>query len=139
MPRSFPDSSVLIDAPRASRSDHVFTALRYFNDPGRTFLTSPFVRLEAVPKAHYTRRSQELAFYEGFFGSPFLEWCSDLDRMETIAEEQARRFGLAALDALHIAAAHLLRADELVTVKRSQKPIHRTDLVRVIHVYDLGW
>ena len=35
--------------------------------------------------------------------------------MEEIAFEQARLHGLAALDALHVSAAHLLGADELVT------------------------
>ena len=55
--------------------------------------------------------------------------------MEAIAEEEARKYGLGALDALHVAAAHLLGADELVTTEGPQKPLHRSRLVHVVYLY----
>jgi hypothetical protein len=55
--------------------------------------------------------------------------------METIADEQARQYGLGALDAFHIAAAYLLGADELVTTEKPRKPMYRSQLVRVIYLY----
>jgi predicted nucleic acid-binding protein len=91
--------------------------------------------METVPKPTYTRRSLELAFYDNFFGDSRLEWCRDWERMETIADEQSRRHGLGALDAFHIAAAYLLGADELVTTEKPQKPIYRSQLIRVICLY----
>jgi hypothetical protein len=110
-------------------------AVKYLGDPARSYLTSPLVRLETVPKASYNRRSAELEFYEDFFGDSRLEWCRDWERMETIAYEQARRYGLGAVDAFHIAAAYLLGADELVTTEKPQKPMYRSELVRVICLY----
>jgi hypothetical protein len=53
--------------PRAARPERAQAALDYFDDPQRTYLTSPFVRLETVPKAHYTGRAEDLAFYGSFF------------------------------------------------------------------------
>ena len=130
MIRSFPDSGVLIGAARGLPPLDLI-AFNYLDDGTRRFLTSPFVRLETIPKAAYMRREEELAFYTAFFGNPAVEWCGDSDRMAEIAYEQSRLFGLGALDALHISAAHLLGADELVTAERPGKAIYRTTLVPV--------
>jgi predicted nucleic acid-binding protein len=135
MLRSFPDSGVLIDAARSGPRARGVIAVEYFDDPERIYLTSPLVRLETVPKASYTKRSIELEFYEDFFADPGVEWCRDWERMETIADEQARRYGLGALDAFHVAAAYLLGADELATTEKPGKPIHRSQLVRVVYLY----
>jgi predicted nucleic acid-binding protein len=135
MPRSIPDSGVLIDAARGIRTDHTRLALRYFIDPQRTYLTSPFIRMETVPKATYMKRSPEMAFYANFFGDPRVEWCREWEQMATIADEQARKYGLGALDAFHVAAAYLLGADELVTTEKPERPIHRSQLVRVSYLY----
>jgi predicted nucleic acid-binding protein len=135
MPRSFLDSGVLIDAARAARGHRNFLALSYFDDPSRTYLTSPLIRLETVPKAAYNRQTLELQFYQDFFADSRIEWCRDWQVMATLAEEQAVRYGLSAMDALHLAAAYLLGADEFVTTEKPQKPIHRSPLVRVIYLY----
>lgn len=131
--RSFPDSGVLIDAARGVPPfDQI--AFDYLDDSRRTFLTSPFVRLEVLPKAAYHQREAELTFYEDFFHHPQLEWCRDWEQMEKFANEESRQHGLGALDALHVAAAYLLGADELVTTERPIKPIYRTSLVHVIYL-----
>ena len=39
------------------------------------------------------------------------------------------------MDALHIAAAHLLGADEFITTERPGKSIYRTSLVRVLYLF----
>jgi hypothetical protein len=49
-----------------------------------------------------------------------------------LAEREAVRSGLSALNALHIAAALMLAADELVTTEGLRKPIHRATSARVI-------
>lgn len=134
MIRSFPDSRVLIGAARTLPSLDL-AAFNYFDDGRRIFLTSPFVRLEIVPKASHMQRQRELSFYEKFFNNPGVEWCHDWARMEELAYQEARVHGLGALDALHLSAAYLLGADELVTTERPQKPIYRTALVRVVYLY----
>jgi hypothetical protein len=103
-----------------------------------THLTSPLVRLETVPKAEYTGRAEELAFYENFFQDPGVEWCRDWDRMVAIADEESRRNGLGALAALHVEAADLLGADEFVTTEGANNAVHRTRLVRVVYLYRLA-
>jgi hypothetical protein len=49
---------------------------------------------------------------------------------------QACSLGLAALDALHLASALASNADEIVTTERSTKPIHRTQLIRVLSIHE---
>ena len=39
------------------------------------------------------------------------------------------------MDSLHIAAAHLLGADEFVTTEKPGKSIYRTSLVKVIYLF----
>jgi hypothetical protein len=39
------------------------------------------------------------------------------------------------MDALHLAAAHLLKADELITTEKPGKSIHRSSLVKVVYLF----
>ena len=58
-----------------------------------------------------------------------------LNRIEKVARTEAARCGLAAMDALHVAAAFLMKADELITAEKPGKPIFRTTLVKVCWLY----
>ena len=58
--------------------------------------------------------------------------------MVNTAREESERCGIAAMDALHVAAAHLAGAAVLYTLERVEKPMHRTSLVRVISVVANG-
>ncbi len=134
MRRSFPHSGVLIDAARSLPPfDRI--AFEYFDSSDRILLTSPFVRLETMPKAAYLRLKPELEFYNAFFTHPAVEYCRDWDRLEETADSVARQYGLSAMDALHVAAASLMGADELVTTERPSKPIYRNRLVDVVYLY----
>ncbi|MFY9819848.1 MAG: hypothetical protein WAM82_00595 [Thermoanaerobaculia bacterium] len=79
-------------------------------------------------------RTDESAFYEEFFQS-VETWAP----LETAFFEKALRVasdaGLSALDALHVAAALAVGADELITSEKPGKPIHRVQgiTVRTIH------
>ena len=59
-------------------------------------------------------------------------WINDVESIVRIARDESEQCGLAAMDALHVAAAYLAEAEVLYTLERSQKPIHRTSLVRVV-------
>ncbi len=135
--RTFADSGVLIAAHRGEPADKE-KALAILEDPERIFLTNAFLYLQTVPKAIYFKQESELAFYRVYFEDPSLEWCRDLQAIYGLAVRQAEQFGLGAMDALHIAAAHLLRADELITIERPDKAIHRSSLVRVVYLYSLS-
>ena len=62
----------------------------------------------------------------------------DLDEIVRIAREEAERCGLSAMDALHVAAAHIGGAQFLVTLENESKPMYRTSLVRVVHLSKLA-
>jgi predicted nucleic acid-binding protein len=111
--RTFIDSGVLISA--ATGRDALFDrAWDILDDPERIFLTSEFVRLEILPKAVYFHHQDELDFYETFFASA-AQTVPLSEALMNQAHLEARRAGLGALDALHVAAARVSGADELVT------------------------
>ena len=134
MPGLFFDSGCLIDAARGF-SPYSEVAVERIAKRRSVLLTSNYVWLETVPKAAYHQRQSELAFYEAFFSDSRLIWCRDFPRLHELAREQAVTCGLGAMDALHVAAAHLLGADELVTAERPAKALYRTPLVRVSDLY----
>ncbi len=107
--------------------------MRLLEDPSRVFLTSPYVQLEVVPKAIYFKKHLERSFYEKFFKNAV--WYRQLEKIEAAAQIEASRSGLAAIDALHLAAAHLSHADEFVTTEKPNKPVHRSSLVKVVYLF----
>jgi len=50
------------------------------------------------------------------------------------AYKHACDFGMAALDALHVAAAISVGAEELVTTEKPNKPIHRATGITVVSI-----
>ena len=106
-------------------------ALALLNDPSRTFVASPFLYLETVPKAIYHGNTAEVQFYWTYFDA-VLRMVNDVEEIARVAQAEAERCGLAAMDALHVAAAYLGEADVLVTLERPASPMYRTSLVRVV-------
>ena len=132
MVRSFLDAGVLITAAR-SRDREGERALQIIESPDRVFLTSLFIRLEIVPKAVFYKKRQEQALYEEYFNTA--EWFRDIEKIAALAEREAAKEGLAAMDALHLAAAHLSRADEFITTEKPNKSIYRSSLVKVVYLF----
>jgi hypothetical protein len=52
-----------------------------------------------------------------------------------LAQKYAKKFDLGALDALHIAAAVLVEANEFITTEKPKKPLHMVKDVKVISIY----
>jgi len=109
-------------------------ALQILEDPDRHFLTSPFVQLELVPKSVFYRKKLERSFYEAYFSKA--EWCYDVGGIVALAQVEAARHGLSAVDALHLSAAHIIGADEFVTTERPGKPIYRSRLAAVTYLFE---
>lgn len=130
MIRIYLDSGALIGGMRGSRT-RTQSVADLLRDPGREFVSSVFVRLEVLPKAVHHRRSVEVAFYRWYFGR-VVAWAALDGALVANAEYAALRLGLSAIDALHVAAAIALGADELVTTERPTKPIHRAAGVAVV-------
>jgi predicted nucleic acid-binding protein len=129
---TFLDSSVLIAAHRGQSQERE-SALNIINDSSRDFIVSPFLYLEIVPKAVHARRSAEIIFYRTYFDNAF-RWVSDIESVVKMAQEEAERYGLSAMDTLHVAAAYLGEADVLFTLEQRTKPMHRTVLVPLAYL-----
>jgi len=116
------DSSVLLAA--CTRNDEIGKrALEILDDPDRSFVLSDAVRLEIYPKAIYQKQHDEIDFYEAvFLRSQDLKWCTDtLYR----AHDLAKKHGIAAMDAIHLAIALDAAVDEFITAEKSTKPMFR--------------
>jgi len=130
--RTFLDSGVLIAATRLL-DPNAERAVKLLEDPNRVFLTSPFVYLEVVPKAIFYKKRLEQSFYDRYFKTAV--WFREVGKIEAAAQTEAIRTGLGAMDALHLAAAHLSHAGEFITTEKPAKPIHRSSLVKVLYLF----
>jgi predicted nucleic acid-binding protein len=59
---------------------------------------------------------------------------TDIDQITQDAYQLACIYGLAAMDTLHVAAALLLKVDELLTTEKPTKPIHRVTGIQIISI-----
>src|SRR5437868_690445 len=132
MIRTYIDAGVLITAARGI-APIAIKALEVLDDPNREYVSSMFLKLEVLPKAMYYGNEAEVEFYKAFFDA-VIDWADTLDSIVEEAFREAYSSGLAAMDALHVACAASLRAEELVTTERAEKPIHRTQLIRVVSI-----
>jgi predicted nucleic acid-binding protein len=123
--RTFLDAGVLIAAIRGT-AEIADRALELLNDPERMFISSDFVQLEVLPKAVYFRHTAEASFYRAYF-TAVTEMVPVSQTLVAEASEQAQRAGLAAMDALHVAAARAGEAAECITVERPGKPLFRVE------------
>src|SRR2546423_7456054 len=131
MIRTFVDAGVLIAAARAQGRSSA-SALDLIDDPSREFVSSIFLQLEILPKATFYKRDSERRFYEAFFRA-VRHWAPPRDVCD-LALEIATESGLAALDALHVAAAVTTGAEQLVTTELPTKPLYRTRRLAVIAI-----
>jgi predicted nucleic acid-binding protein len=132
--RTFLDAGVLIAAIRGT-PEIADRAMALLNDPECLFVSSDFVQLEVLPKAVYFRQAAEASFYRAYFAS-VTEMVPVSQALVAQASEQAQRAGLAAMDALHVAAARAGEAKELITVEHPRKPLFRVEGMTVLTLLD---
>lgn len=123
------DANVLIAAFNA-QNEISAAALEVLRDPQRDLLVSDALWLETLPKARFHHRHLEAAFYEGIFSLALrrIPWG---DAIMQKARELAPHYGLAAMDAVHVASALVGGADELVTGEKWNKPMLQVQELRV--------
>lgn len=61
-------------------------------------------------------------------------WAKAGESVIADAFHEACRFGLSAIDALHVAAALSVNAEELITTEKPSKPMHRVTKIKVISI-----
>ena len=89
-----------------------------------------------MPKAIFYKKRLERSFYERYFRNA--TWYRDVARIEAVAQSEATKAGLGAMDALHLAAAYLSRADEFITTEKPPKAIHRSKIAKVVYLFVCG-
>jgi len=127
------DSGVLIFAARGT-TDTAALALPFLGDPNRQYVTSDYVRLEVLPKATFHKRLAEIEFYKIFFTGTTRTIPTSTALLD-YALDEACKTGIHGLDAVHIACAVFAGAEEFITSEKTNRPIHRTKLVKVISIF----
>jgi len=127
--RTYLDAGVLIAANRGKANERE-KALTLLEDPNRVFLSSPFLRFELLPKTILNGNRMERQFYEKYLSNTEQE--DDLSGILSVAFREASMSPVSGMDALHVAAAYLLNAEELITTEKLGKPIYRNSLVPVV-------
>ena len=130
--RTFLDSGVLITAYNG-QPDIKILALKILKDPYRIFLSNPYIRHEICPKAVFNKRHLEYRFYREYFQHTVM--FSDVKLILDRASREASRSGVSAMDSFHLAAAHLLGADEFITTENPRKSIYRSSLVKIVYLF----
>ena len=120
----------------AFRDEHHLNeqARNVLKDKRRSFLVSDALWLELLPKAVYNKRVREAEFYERFFAR-----AQRLPTTEAVIQRAcmlAARYGLAAMDAVHIAHAVEAGADEFISAESLTKPMFRVLDVPMLSIAD---
>ena len=130
---TYVDSGVLIFAAKGT-TEAAALALPFLEDPNREFVTSEYVRLEVLPKPICFHNEAEVEFYNAFFDLSTRTIPTSVALLDR-AMEEACKYGLSALDAIHIACAVFSGAEEIITSEKSSKPMHRTQSIRVVSIF----
>jgi len=125
------DADILISAAKGTETLSE-PALEVLDDPERSFVCSDYVKLEVLPNATFFERTGIVAFYEAFFET-VERWVSPSPALSARALDLACRYGLGAMDALHVAAAESADA-ELITAEKPTKPMFRVGPDRVTSI-----
>ncbi len=135
--RVYINSGILISAFRGLPNLSL-KAVQILDNPALEFASSSLVQLETLPKAVYNQQQMEQpfeqAFYEAFFANVSC-WASNLEQVFQAAEGLAHTYDLAGIDALHIAAALSVDAEEFITTEKSTNPMHRVAEICVVSIY----
>ena len=129
--RTYIDANLLVAAFRGE-GEIGQRAIEILDDPDRILVVSDAVWLEVMPKPRFEKRQEEFAFYTAIFEqSEILRWCTDtLYRAHDLAEE----YGIAAMDAVHVATAVDAGVEEFITAEKQTKPIFRVQSINITSI-----
>ncbi|MBM1004037.1 MAG: PIN domain-containing protein [Desulfofustis sp. PB-SRB1] len=127
------DANLLI-AAWSGRPPWFRTALTVLEDPARLLIVSDILWLEVMPKALYHANVEEASFYEAVFAKAHCQQIT-VELIET-AKRLAQVYGLAAIDAIHIAVLLAADADEFVSGERGTKPMFRVSDLPIVSIWE---
>lgn len=130
--RVYVDSSVLINAVKATEEDIVQRAIEHL-DTGDQFLFSQIVMLETIPKPTFNKYTAQMEFLQNFFDSAERVECTEL--VQGLALERACKDNLSACDALHVECAIAGGADALLTAEKPEKALPNASGIKVVSIW----
>jgi predicted nucleic acid-binding protein len=116
---------------------HRLVAISVMEDGAREFYSSYMVRLELLPKAVFYKQKSEMEFYRTHLARVAAEEPLS-ESLSHDAFELATRYGLAAVDALHVAAAIRQGVEEFLTSELPGKPLFRVKELTVTSLQSLN-
>lgn len=126
--RVYLDTSVLISAFRGE-SELAKRAFDIIDNPENYLVLSEATKLELLPKPLYQNSKEEVEFYEIIFSkAEIIRWNLEL---LNYAYELGVKYGLSAMDAIHVANAIFANVDEFVTVEKASKPLFRVQEIKI--------
>lgn len=128
------DTNLLIAAWSAKGSRYA-QALGVLEAPNRQLIVSDALWLEVMPKATFHHQEAECRFYESVFDqAENRSWSSAI--VED-AKTLASNYGLATMDAIHLAIAIDAQADEFISGEKPTKPMFRVGEIRAISLWQM--
>ena len=109
-------------------------ALEALDDPNREFMAVDFVALETIPTPVFNKYTDQASFYQSFFDNApiHVNVTSDITKL---ALRLASEHNIGPMDSLIVSSAIIGGADELITMEKSTKPMHKVKEVKVISLY----
>jgi predicted nucleic acid-binding protein len=118
---TYVDSCVVVAAFAGKDEELARRALAIIEDEARRIVSSHFVWLEIAPKTERFGQASRLETYLGFFDEVHLYVLAS-ELLVRNAMRLARKYGLGAMDALHVGAALEAGCSEFVTAEKPTKP-----------------
>ena len=128
---------MLIAAFKADRSLHDH-ARRLLSDPNRDFLATSLIELELTQPQFNPIHASEAAFYLHYLRNVVSERLDVSESLISRGLDIVRRTQAGAMDALHLASASVLEADEFITAEAKGKPLYRETNIPVTYLGDIG-
>lgn len=104
--------------------------------PDVLFISSPYLRLELLPKPTAYQQVEQVRFIQTYADG--CRMVPSTNALRDAALKEACELGLGAMDALHLASAAAGKADFFVTCEDRKKPMFKSKLVKVRHLLDFG-
>jgi predicted nucleic acid-binding protein len=132
---TYADANVILNvfSEDKIRAQRAHTILK---DTTRRFVLSDYVWLETLPKMLYNKQYDQVSYTDELFHDANFVPASDA--IIAKAKELAVRYGLAGMDALHVACAIAGHADEFITFEKPTKPFFRIppEVLRITSLYE---
>ena len=130
MIRTYLDANALIAAYRGN-DEAGQAAFDIIDDPQREFVGSTLLRMETLAHAKYSKRPEECKFYETFFQNT-VGWATIDETLFAVAEAECIAHDVHADDAIHLAAAYSMGAQEFISGEKKTMPLYRTKLIKTV-------